>query len=122
MDHSRAPLLDAVADYHRNDRYGFSPPGHRQGRGADERVLAVLGRDPFRADMLASGGMDDWRSGGRYLAQAEELMADAVGASSAFFSTCGSSLSVRAAMMALPEVRTAVCSSPGTATSPSLVG
>ncbi|EUA42743.1 hypothetical protein I553_6603 [Mycobacterium xenopi 4042] len=49
-------------------------------------------------------------------------MADAVGASSAFFSTCGSSLSVRAAMMALPEVRTAVCSSPGTATSPSLVG
>ncbi|EUA35384.1 putative orn/Lys/Arg decarboxylase [Mycobacterium xenopi 3993] len=76
-------------------------------------MLAVLGRDPFRADMLASGGMDDWRSGGRYLAQAEELMADAVGASSAFFSTCGSSLSVRAAMMALPEVRTAVCSSPG---------
>ncbi|EUA42744.1 putative orn/Lys/Arg decarboxylase [Mycobacterium xenopi 4042] len=22
-----------MADYHRNDRYGFSPPGHRQGRG-----------------------------------------------------------------------------------------
>lgn len=101
MDHSRAPLLDALADYHRRDRYGFSPPGHRQGRGADERVLAVLGREPFRDDVLASGGLDDWRSSGGYLADAEALMADAVRASTAFFSTCGSSLSVRAAMMAV---------------------
>lgn len=101
MDHSQAPLLDAVADYHRLDRYGFSPPGHRQGRGADERVLAVLGREPFRDDVLASGGLDDWRSSGGYLSDAESLMADAVGASTAFFSTCGSSLSVRAAMMAV---------------------
>jgi arginine decarboxylase len=101
MDHSRAPLVDALADYHQKERYGFSPPGHRQGRGTDERVLAVLGRDPFRSDVLASGGLDDWRSSGKYLEHAQELMADAVGASSTFFSTCGSSLSVRAAMMAV---------------------
>ncbi|OHU95133.1 aminotransferase class I/II-fold pyridoxal phosphate-dependent enzyme [Mycobacterium talmoniae] len=101
MDHRRAPLLEALASYHDNDRYGFSPPGHRLGRGADERVLQVLGRDPFRCDVLANGGLDDWCSRGRYLADAEELMADAVGASTAFFSTCGSSLSVRAAMMAV---------------------
>lgn len=79
MDQSTAPVLDALADYHQRDRYGFSPPGHRLGRGTDERVLAVLGRDPFRADVLASGGLDDWRSSGQYLKQAEELMADAVG-------------------------------------------
>jgi lysine decarboxylase len=90
-----------LADYHRLDRYGFSPPAHRQGRGADERVRAVLGTDSFRADVLASGGLDDWRSGSRFLADAEALMADAVGASAAFFSTCGSSLSVRAATMAV---------------------
>jgi lysine decarboxylase len=101
MDHSRAPLLDALADYHAKGRYGFSPPGHRQGRGTDERVLAVLGSGPFRSDVLASGGLDDWRSTGEYLRQAETLMADAVGATSTFFSTCGSSLSVRAAMMAV---------------------
>ncbi|MGC2653311.1 MAG: ornithine decarboxylase [Mycobacterium sp.] len=101
MDHSRAPVLDALADYHRKERYGFSPPGHRQGRGIDERVLTVLGRDPFRSDVLASGGLDDWRCSGKYLEQAQELMADAVGASSTYFSTCGSSLSVRAAMMAV---------------------
>ncbi|SOX52659.1 ornithine decarboxylase [Mycobacterium ahvazicum] len=101
MDQSQAPLLDALADYHRKDRYGFTPPGHRQGAGTDERVLAVLGKEPFRADILATGGLDDRKASGKYLARAEELMADAVGADTAFFSTCGSSLSVKAAMMAV---------------------
>lgn len=101
MDQAKTPLLDALADYHRSERYGFSPPGHRQGRGADERALAVLGKDPFRDDVLASGGLDDRMSRGGFLSDAEDLMAEAVGADSAFFSTCGSSLSVKAAMMAV---------------------
>ncbi|WP_280400059.1 aminotransferase class I/II-fold pyridoxal phosphate-dependent enzyme [Nocardia carnea] len=101
LDQSRAPLLEALADYQRLGRYGFTPPGHRQGRGADERVLKVIGRDAFAADVLASPGLDDRLSQGGYLAHAEELMAAAVGADQAFFSTCGSSLSVKAAMMAV---------------------
>ncbi|MGW4364382.1 aminotransferase class I/II-fold pyridoxal phosphate-dependent enzyme [Nocardia takedensis] len=101
MDHARTPLLTALADYHRANRYGFTPPGHRQGRGADERVLDVIGRDAFAADVLAAGGLDDRLTRGGYLADAEALMADAVGAETAFFSTCGSSLSVKAAMMAV---------------------
>lgn len=55
MDPSQAPVLDALADYHRKNRYGFIPPGHGQGAGADDRVLAVLGREPFRDDVLATG-------------------------------------------------------------------
>src|SRR3954464_15102021 len=101
MDQSKAPVLEALADYHRSERYGFSPPGHRQGRGTDERALAVLGKDPFRDDVVASGGLDDRLSRGGFLSDAEDLMAEAVGADSAFFSTCGSSLSVKAAMMAV---------------------
>jgi lysine decarboxylase len=101
MDQSKAPLLEALDHYHRSERYGFSPPGHRQGRGADVRALAVLGKDPFRDDVLASGGLDDRMSRGGFLSQAQDLMAEAVGAESAFFSTCGSSLSVKAAMMAV---------------------
>jgi arginine/lysine/ornithine decarboxylase len=96
-----APLLDALADYHRQNRYGFSPPGHRQGRGVDPAVLQVLGREPFQDDVLASGGLDDRSSSHGYLADAEQLMAMAVGAEHAFFSTCGSSLSVKAAMLAV---------------------
>ncbi|OMC55707.1 ornithine decarboxylase [Mycobacterium sp. IS-836] len=101
MDQSQAPLLDALADYHRSNRYGFTPPGHRQGAGVDERVLAVMGKDPFRNDILATNGLDDRMSRGKFLSKAEDLMADAVGAEAAFFSTCGSSMSVRAATMAV---------------------
>ena len=32
MDQSDAPLLNALADYRDKNRYGFTPPGHRQGR------------------------------------------------------------------------------------------
>ncbi len=101
MDQSRAPLLEALAEYHRLGRYGFTPPGHRQGRGTDPRVLEVMGTEPFQDDVLASSGLDDRSSSGGYLKDAEQLMADAVGAEHAFFSTCGSSLSVKAAMLAV---------------------
>ncbi|MCP2279994.1 aminotransferase class I/II-fold pyridoxal phosphate-dependent enzyme [Nocardia amikacinitolerans] len=101
MDHSQAPLVDALAAYHRAGRYGFTPPAHRQGRGVDERVLDAIGRDAFRSDVLVGPGLDDRLARGGYLSKAEELMADAVGADTTFFSTCGSSLSVKAAMMAV---------------------
>ncbi|MBU8829118.1 aminotransferase class I/II-fold pyridoxal phosphate-dependent enzyme [Mycolicibacterium goodii] len=101
MDQSEAPLLDALNEYHASNRYGYTPPGHRQGRGVDDRVLRVLGREPFLSDVLANGGLDDRRSSNGYLQKAEDLMAEAVGADTAWFSTCGSSLSVKAAMMAV---------------------
>jgi arginine decarboxylase len=100
MDHNEAPILEAITDYHAKDRYGFTPPAHRQGRGVDRRVLEVLGVDPFRGDLVATGGMDDRKSSHGYLERAQELMADAVGADQAFFSTCGSSLSAKACILA----------------------
>ena len=60
-----------------------------------------MGSEPFRDDLLASAGLDDRSSSGGYLKEAEQLMADAVGAEHAFFSTCGSSLSVKSAMPAV---------------------
>ena len=76
MDQSEAPLLDALIDYRQRNRYGFTPPGHRQGRGTDDRVLEVLGQEPFRDDVLASGGLDDRRTTNKYLKRAEELLAE----------------------------------------------
>ncbi|WP_049572638.1 aminotransferase class I/II-fold pyridoxal phosphate-dependent enzyme [Streptomyces sp. SBT349] len=99
MDHSRAPVLEALTAYHGSGQLPFTPPGHKQGRGADPRVRAVVGEEVFRADLLAVSGLDDRRSTGGVLARAQELMADAVGAEHTFFSTCGSSLSVKAAML-----------------------
>ncbi|MBB4693331.1 aminotransferase class I/II-fold pyridoxal phosphate-dependent enzyme [Paractinoplanes abujensis] len=61
----------------------------------------ILGDSTYRADMLASSGLDDRSSSQGYLSHAEQLMADAVGAGQSFFSTAGSSLSVKAAMLAV---------------------
>jgi arginine/lysine/ornithine decarboxylase len=101
MDHDHAPVLDAIAAYHGRGHTPYSPPGHKQGRGVDPRVRAILGDDVFRGDMLATAGLDDRRSSGKVIERAQELMADAVGADHAFFSTCGSSLSVKSAMLAV---------------------
>lgn len=101
MDHSEAPVLDALAAYHADGQLPFTPPGHKQGRGADPRVREVLGEAVFAADVLAVAGLDDRLSRGQVLQRAQELMADAVGADHTFFSTCGSSLSVKAAMLSV---------------------
>ncbi|MEW2403130.1 ornithine decarboxylase [Streptomyces sp. NPDC046862] len=100
-DHSRAPVLEALERHHRSRRYAFSPPGHKGGSGVDARVALTLGQDVFASDVLALNGLDDRRMSGGYLERAEELMADAVDADRAYFSTCGSSLSVKAAMLAV---------------------
>ncbi|MFI7401230.1 aminotransferase class I/II-fold pyridoxal phosphate-dependent enzyme [Streptomyces sp. NPDC049541] len=101
VDHSRAPILEALSEYHRRGRLGFTPPGHKQARGADPAVREVLGDAVFLGDVLASGGLDDRLTRGQVLVRAEELMADAVHAEHTFFTTCGSSLSVKAAMLAV---------------------
>jgi arginine decarboxylase len=101
LDHSRTPVLDALAAYHRRGYVPFTPPGHKQGRGTDPRVREVLGSDVFASDVLAVAGLDDRTSSGRAVAHAEELMADAVDADRTFFTTCGSSLSVKSAMLAV---------------------
>ncbi|RJL31926.1 aminotransferase class I/II-fold pyridoxal phosphate-dependent enzyme [Bailinhaonella thermotolerans] len=101
MDHSAAPILEALKAYHDSGQMPFTPPGHKQARGVDPRVSAVLGADVFRSDVLAVSGLDDRTSSGGVLERAERLMADAVGADHTFFSTCGSSLSVKAAMLSV---------------------
>ncbi|MFH8293805.1 aminotransferase class I/II-fold pyridoxal phosphate-dependent enzyme [Streptomyces sp. NPDC018059] len=101
MDHSKAPVLEALAAYHAEGQTPFTPPGHKQGRGADPRVRAVLGDAVFHSDVLATSGLDDRTSSRGILEQAQALMADAVGAQHTFFSTCGSSLSVKSAMLSV---------------------
>ncbi|WP_031483047.1 aminotransferase class I/II-fold pyridoxal phosphate-dependent enzyme [Streptomyces bicolor] len=100
-NHAEAPVLEALARYQSLEELGFTPPGHKQARGADPRARAVLGDAVFLGDVLANGGLDDRLARSRVLTRAEDLMADAVHADHTFFSTCGSSLSVKAAMLAV---------------------
>jgi arginine/lysine/ornithine decarboxylase len=101
MDHSRVPVLEAIEEFRRRGDVVLGPPGHRQGLGVDPRVLEVLGAGVFASDVLGLNGLDDRRESQGVVTQAQELMADAVGADHAFFSTCGSSLSVKSAMLSV---------------------
>jgi lysine decarboxylase len=101
VDHTRAPVLEALRRYHERGELAFTPPGHKQARGADPEARALLGDAVYYSDVLASGGLDDRRLSGEVLVRAEEMMADAVHAEHTFFTTCGSSLSVKAAMLAV---------------------
>ncbi|MFE5406213.1 aminotransferase class I/II-fold pyridoxal phosphate-dependent enzyme [Streptomyces sp. NPDC056580] len=101
MDHSRVPVLEALQEFRHRGDVVYGPPGHKQGLGVDPRVLDIVGEGVFASDVLSLNGLDDRRESQGVLTQAEELMADAVGAEHAFFSTCGSSLSVKTAMLAV---------------------
>ena len=92
MDQNATPVLDAIEEFRREGLYSFSLPGHRFGRGVDDRTAAVLSRDTFAADvMLAKSSVPE----------AEELYAEAVGAKQAVFTTCGSSISIHTAVLTI---------------------
>ena len=64
-------------------------------------MLDQLGRGIFEQDVLSLNGFDDRRESAGVLSDAQALMADAVRADTCFFSTCGSSLSVKSAMISV---------------------
>jgi len=101
MDHSRVPVIEALQAFRERGDVVYGPPGHKQGRGADPRVVEVVGEGVFASDVLTLNGLDDRRESQSVVKQAEDLMADAVDADTTFFSTCGSSLSVKTAIMAV---------------------
>jgi arginine decarboxylase len=101
MDHSRAPVLEALQEFRERGYVPFNAPGHRQGRGVDPRVLEVVGEGVFASDVISLNGLDDRLMRNGVIERAQELMADAVDAEHAFFSTCGSSLSVKSAMLSV---------------------
>ena len=42
VDHTEAPVLQALADFHRQGQLAFAPPGHKQARGADPAVREAV--------------------------------------------------------------------------------
>src|SRR3954470_462000 len=74
VDHSRVPVIEALEAFWARGDVVYGPPGHRQGRGVDPRVLEILGRDVFAADVLSLNGLDDRRESQGVLEQAQELM------------------------------------------------
>jgi arginine/lysine/ornithine decarboxylase len=96
-----APIADAMADYHRRGMLSFAIPAHSGGRGPAPEFTKWAGMDAARSDLPMSHGVDTRDRAWKVQSTAQELFAEAVGAKQTFFSTNGSSMNARVAIMAV---------------------
>jgi arginine decarboxylase len=98
-DQDAAPIADAMKAFWERDMLSFSIPAHSGGRGPLPEVAQWAGIDAVRSDLPMSHGVDTRDRAWQVQSTAQELFAEAVGAKQTLFSTNGSSLNVRVAMM-----------------------
>src|SRR3954452_18968800 len=100
-DQESVPIADAMQAYHERGMLSFGIPAHSGGRGPKPEFVRWLGDAAAPFDLPMSHGVDTRNHVWGVQQTAQELFADAVGASETLFSTNGSSLSVRVALMAV---------------------
>jgi arginine/lysine/ornithine decarboxylase len=95
------PIADAIRDFWARGMLTFSIPAHNGGRGPVPEFAKWAGIDAARSDLPMSHGLDTRDRAWKVQSTAQELFAEAVGAKQTLFSTNGSSLSVRVAIMSV---------------------
>src|SRR3954454_16826324 len=98
-DQSATPIADAMRAFWERDMLTFSIPAHNGGRGPAPEFTRWAGADAARFDLRMSHGVDTRDRAWKVQSTAQELFADAVGAKQTLFSTSGSSMSLRVALM-----------------------
>jgi arginine decarboxylase len=93
------PIADAMRAYHERDMLSFAIPAHVGGRGPKPEFAQWAGIGAARYDLPMSHGVDTRDRAWGVQSTAQELFAEAVGAKQTLFSTNGSSLSVRVALL-----------------------
>src|SRR3954447_24529227 len=94
-----APIADAMQAYWDRGMLTFSIPAHSGGRGPAPEFTRWAGMEAARSDLPGSHGLDTRDRAWQVESTAQELFAEAVGAKQTLFSTNGSSMSVRVAIM-----------------------
>ena len=85
------PYFDTLNDYAKSEVLTFTCPGHQRGRGADPKLVALMGAQALRADSAQILGMDDIHQPTGSLKEAQALAAEAYGADRSYFLINGSS-------------------------------
>jgi arginine decarboxylase len=101
MDQETTPVADALENFWERDTLSFGVPAHQGGRGPAPEAARWAGMDAIRSDAPMAHGVDRLDRSWQVQSTAQELFAEAVGADQTLFSTNGSSMSVRVAMMAV---------------------
>ncbi len=93
-----SPIHEALLKHKANRVVPFDVPGHKRGRGNKE-LTEFLGEDCLKVDVNSMKPLDNLCHPVSVIREAEELAAEAFGASSAFFIVNGTTAAVQAMIM-----------------------
>ncbi|MDZ8109599.1 MAG: aminotransferase class I/II-fold pyridoxal phosphate-dependent enzyme [Nostoc sp. DedQUE12a] len=100
LDQNQTPLLDALKANTTRPHAPFYTPGHKQGKGISQPLADLLGKAVFRADLTELGDLDNLFAPQGVIQEAQQLAAQAFGASQTWFLVNGSTCGIEAAILA----------------------
>ncbi|MBF2016148.1 MAG: aminotransferase class I/II-fold pyridoxal phosphate-dependent enzyme [Rivularia sp. T60_A2020_040] len=100
LNQNQTPLLDAVTTNAKRPHSPFYTPGHKQGKGISIKLAKTFGKAVFRADLTELTELDNLFTPDGVILQAQQLAAQAFGASQTWFLVNGSTCGIEAAILA----------------------
>ncbi|MFN6538746.1 MAG: aminotransferase class I/II-fold pyridoxal phosphate-dependent enzyme [Nostoc sp. EkiNYC01] len=100
LNQDQTPLLDALKANAARPHAPFYTPGHKQGKGISQPLANLLGKAVFGADLTELADLDNLFAPQGVIQKAQQLAAEAFGASQTWFLVNGSTCGVEAAILA----------------------
>ena len=98
MNQNRAPIYEALEQFRKNKVVPFDVPGHKRGRGNPE-LVQLLGKQCEELDVNSMKPLDNLCHPISVIKEAEELAAEAFGASHAFLMVGGTTSAVQSMVL-----------------------
>ncbi|MGV0108275.1 aminotransferase class I/II-fold pyridoxal phosphate-dependent enzyme [Nostoc sp. DSM 114160] len=100
LNQNQTPLLDALKANAARPHAPFYTPGHKLGQGISQPLADLLGTKIFRADLTELADLDNLFAPQGVIQEAQQLAAEAFGASQTWFLVNGSTCGIEAAILA----------------------
>ncbi|MEH2148720.1 aminotransferase class I/II-fold pyridoxal phosphate-dependent enzyme [Nostoc sp.] len=100
LNQNQTPLLDALKVNATRPHAPFYTPGHKLGKGISQPLADLFGKAVFRADLTELADLDNLFAPQGVIQQAQQLAAEAFGASQTWFLVNGSTCGIEAAILA----------------------
>lgn len=100
LDRDKTPLLDALKKYAHSNHAAFYTPGHKRGQGILPKLTDCFGSKVFKADLPELPEIGSLFDSQGVIKSAQDLAAEAFGASHTWFLVNGSTCGIVAAILA----------------------
>jgi arginine decarboxylase len=98
---SDTPLLDALKTSAQKPHAAFYAPGHKQGQGSNSKIIELLGKSVFAADLPELPELDNLFAPAGVIKSAQQLAAKTFGAEKTWFLVNGSTCGIIASILAV---------------------